>query len=127
MATQRGGSPVLHPHLWRCDRHALAVGGELHCLVRPLLQVGDVVAQTLLRHARQTHGTPGCLALDPARPVVQRAAVVKLHGQAARRTRGATLGPTLELVEGVAKRSEEPTSELQSLMRISYAVFFLNK
>src|SRR3546814_9277942 len=29
--------------------------------------------------------------------------------------------------EGVAQRSEEHTSELQSLMRISYAVFCLNK
>src|SRR3546814_5891844 len=28
---------------------------------------------------------------------------------------------------GVRKRSEEHTSELQSLMRISYAAFFLNK
>src|SRR3546814_4355003 len=28
---------------------------------------------------------------------------------------------------GVGKRSEEHTSELQSLMRISYAVFFLKK
>src|SRR3546814_2839867 len=30
-------------------------------------------------------------------------------------------------VEGVTKRSEEHTSELQSLMRISYAFFCLNK
>src|SRR3546814_6607121 len=30
-------------------------------------------------------------------------------------------------VEGVAQRSEEHTSELQSLMRISYAVFCLQK
>src|SRR3546814_5056577 len=32
-----------------------------------------------------------------------------------------------EVAEGVARRSEEHTSELQSLMRISYAVFCLNK
>src|SRR3546814_1528013 len=31
------------------------------------------------------------------------------------------------LVEQIAKRSEEHTSELQSLMRISYAVFCLKK
>src|SRR3546814_9066958 len=30
-------------------------------------------------------------------------------------------------LEAAAARSEEHTSELQSLMRISYAVFFLNK
>src|SRR3546814_6407012 len=34
---------------------------------------------------------------------------------------------TLEGGEGVGKRSEEHTSELQSLMRISYAVFCLKK
>src|SRR3546814_1044785 len=32
-----------------------------------------------------------------------------------------------QLVAGVAQRSEEHTSELQSLMRISYAVFCLKK
>src|SRR3546814_6367167 len=32
-----------------------------------------------------------------------------------------------EIVDGIAGRSEEHTSELQSLMRISYAVFFLKK
>src|SRR3546814_8676489 len=32
-----------------------------------------------------------------------------------------------EAVEGLAERSEEHTSELQSLMRISYAVFCLKK
>src|SRR3546814_4791106 len=33
----------------------------------------------------------------------------------------------LELAEGLGGRSEEHTSELQSLMRISYAVFCLKK
>src|SRR3546814_8131580 len=32
-----------------------------------------------------------------------------------------------QFVEAIAGRSEEHTSELQSLMRISYAVFCLNK
>src|SRR3546814_3889227 len=35
--------------------------------------------------------------------------------------------PTAELTEAVRQRSEEHTSELQSLMRISYAVFCLKK
>src|SRR3546814_1302916 len=37
--------------------------------------------------------------------------------------------PTLRVadIKGIAKRSEEHTSELQSLMRISYAVFCLKK
>src|SRR3546814_4260976 len=33
------------------------------------------------------------------------------------------LGDTIELIPSIAIRSEEPTSELQSLMRNSYAVF----
>src|SRR3546814_1656482 len=38
------------------------------------------------------------------------------------------LGPVaIELLDHVARRSEEHTSELQSLMRISYAVFCLKK
>src|SRR3546814_19727500 len=36
-------------------------------------------------------------------------------------------GRTADLVDVYAARSEEHTSELQSLMRISYAVFCLNK
>src|SRR3546814_2863609 len=39
---------------------------------------------------------------------------------------GHTLGLTT-VAEGVETRSEEPTSELQSLLRISYAVFCLKK
>src|SRR3546814_10692795 len=34
---------------------------------------------------------------------------------------------TLAFAEGIGQRSEEHTSELQSLMRISYAVFCLKK
>src|SRR3546814_5601076 len=48
----------------------------------------------------------------------------KLLEQAAARTSNASLKKFLTLR---AKRSEEHTSELQSLMRISYAVFCLNK
>src|SRR3546814_10119728 len=36
-------------------------------------------------------------------------------------------GPFMLLPQAVVKRSEEHTSELQSLMRISYAAFCLNK
>src|SRR3546814_6523211 len=35
--------------------------------------------------------------------------------------------PKVERIEGILPRSEEHTSELQSLMRISYAVFCLKK
>src|SRR3546814_6483575 len=37
------------------------------------------------------------------------------------------VGTPEDLVEGVSRRSEEHTSELQSLMRISYAVFCLQQ
>src|SRR3546814_1604476 len=40
---------------------------------------------------------------------------------------GAMTGRQLEAIEQVLVRSEEHTSELQSLMRISYAVFCLKK
>src|SRR3546814_4263320 len=36
-------------------------------------------------------------------------------------------GPCLQYLENTVHRSEEHTSELQSLMRISYAVFCLKK
>src|SRR3546814_58038 len=39
----------------------------------------------------------------------------------------AIAGPSLEMMERLEARSEEHTSELQSLMRISYAVFCLKK
>src|SRR3546814_8218309 len=65
--------------------------------------------------------------------------VVQRRGEpATARMEAAVLGPAaavagVELphlllrVEGIAVRSEEHTSELQSLMRISYAVFCLKK
>src|SRR3546814_4497821 len=52
---------------------------------------------------------------------------VDLGGEAVPHRRG-EVGPEVELAVGVVgQRSEEHTSELQSLMRISYAVFCLNK
>src|SRR3546814_6376671 len=44
-----------------------------------------------------------------------------------RRKRDAHLPPAREAVERLCLRSEEHTSELQSLMRISYAVFCLQQ
>src|SRR3546814_8358949 len=40
---------------------------------------------------------------------------------------GAGVAPGDAIAQGLIVRSEEPTSELQSLMRISYAVFCLKK
>src|SRR3546814_8419593 len=44
-----------------------------------------------------------------------------------RRTEGAARGTIRDIGRWPARRSEEHTSELQSLMRISYAVFCLKK
>src|SRR3546814_1939555 len=44
-----------------------------------------------------------------------------------RRLLGAGMGAGLAMAVGLGARSEEHTSELQSLMRISYAVFCLEK
>src|SRR3546814_11944899 len=78
----------------------------------------DIAEQALRRNAptRVCVGILGyadlCLG-DAVRPVLQ------AHAEAARgRLRG---------IRHVAARSEEHTSELQSLMRISYAVFCLKK
>src|SRR3546814_3462333 len=48
-------------------------------------------------------------------------------GRAALRPAPRGGGPAIELGGRIAVRSEEHTSELQSLMRISYAVFCLQK
>src|SRR3546814_6578901 len=47
--------------------------------------------------------------------------------QGGRRDRRGSLGGSSACLQGVTKRSEEHTSELQTLMRISYAVFCLKK
>src|SRR3546814_4505470 len=47
------------------------------------------------------------------------------HPQGVARLPGAAIAGFGYLRQGAAIRSEEHTSELQSLMRISYAVFFL--
>src|SRR3546814_9274510 len=50
-----------------------------------------------------------------------------LRGQLAQMRRMGGLGALAGMIPGMKKRSEEHTSELQSLMRISYAVFCLKK
>src|SRR3546814_9502906 len=49
------------------------------------------------------------------------------HGQGAHRSAGGDRGSPARSGHGLDPRSEEHTSELQSLMRISFAVFCLKK
>src|SRR3546814_7927560 len=83
-------------------RDLAPVAGQHHRLVRP----GEAEAQLRMRGALQEH-----------RLVDQLGDVLLAH----HRRRHA--GKGRELVDHAADRSEENTSELQSLMRISYAVF----
>src|SRR3546814_10418484 len=76
---------------------------------------------TLFRSRPHPDGAGGCWLLNPVRPVaaVRRAAIRPRRDG----------GPALVVWRGgqLLGRSEEHTSELQSLMRISYAVFCLKK
>src|SRR3546814_7658899 len=60
-------------------------------------------------------------------PVVQLAACEALRPLYRAGTQYSAAAPDVRLVRRAAVRSEEHTSELPSLMRISYAVFFLKK
>src|SRR3546814_6778376 len=62
---------------------------------------------------------------EPAKPIRQRLGTSPQ--QRASRTGARRIGDTHCLGGGKRSRSEEHTSELQSLMRISYAVFCLKK
>src|SRR3546814_3075800 len=78
----------------------------------------------------EMHGNvaaPGVLAEDGGTEIPARVADARqlFAGVARLERRGGQHGPIVE--RGCAGRSEEHTSELQSLMRISYAVFCLKK
>src|SRR3546814_3028435 len=84
-------------------------------LLGEILRLDRVGAVAAVDHQRLGAGRLGLRAVDAA--VLEHAA----DHPVAPRHRG------LVLVDGVVVRSEEHTSELQSLMRISYAVFCLEK
>src|SRR3546814_8755014 len=85
-------------------------------------------------HHRQGPQPRHCVVLDPRQRVARgqgrlrglaRSAELRREGPAEARPGGLAGGyPFLRMI---ASRSEEHTSELQSLMRISYAVFCLKK
>src|SRR3546814_1908292 len=65
----------------------------------------------------------------PGQEVSQMAGAVAIFGEVhhGERASDAQIGGIAEVAAGDVGRSEEHTSELQSLMRISYAVFCLKK
>src|SRR3546814_10066800 len=79
--------------------------------------ITDLVAEYVLRHSFENDGSAPIAAVFTF-PVPLDAAFVGLRATIA----GETLCAQIQ-----AKRSEEHKSELQSLMRISYAVFCLKK
>src|SRR3546814_8670091 len=64
---------------------------------------------------------------DTSVQIRRRHQIELLEHLAAHRLHGALVDTELQGDAGVGPRSEEHTSELQSLMRISYAVFCLKK
>src|SRR3546814_8992600 len=80
------------------------------------------------RHLAGRVGAPGLGGDGAAAEVVAaRAEDQEPSGAQARPTRAASRRPAVARRRRHVRRSEEHTSELQSLMRISYAVFCLNK
>src|SRR3546814_5202482 len=81
------------------------------------------VVQPRLRGRALAEPHPEVRALDPG----QRADADVGDGRDSRGCRGASLRRTVGADRLAVLKSEEHTSELQSLMRISYAVFCLKK
>src|SRR3546814_3101940 len=96
-AQRQGGQPR-RPRDQQDQRHQQGDAGHQ----RPLRQVGNRAVEIVFRLAEFVEHAPGA-------------------------TDGAFQCHFPRLVEGFDERSEEHTSELQSLMRISYAVFCLKK
>src|SRR3546814_10863586 len=103
-----------------------------------LLWVGGVavLAESVLRRAagaRADIGEPGLHVIGRAGAIVVGPVAQRGGGEVAQRAvvdlgiRRGDAGRRVGVADDGAERSEEHTSELQSLMRISYAVFCLKK
>src|SRR3546814_1671322 len=84
-----------------------------------VLRRGEIIVGRLLA------GQIGVPRRPPARAIVEHA--LDRARQHARRGAAGALAAVAGIAPVVRRRSEEHTSELQSLMRISYAVFCLKK
>src|SRR3546814_6070297 len=88
---------------------------------RPLYSTGDIAYAQLVTSADSRNPTE-IVAVLQGGPLDQ----ARLVGSFQQNTNADSVNVRFNLLS-LPKRSEEPTSELQSLMRISYAVFCLKK
>src|SRR3546814_8056627 len=109
-----------------CSSDLLNLSGVFFC-IRKFAQLRLARPLEHSRIITMTSGT-GQLAVSPANPayVASKAALIGLTRQVAYDLAHANITVNT-IAPGVVGRSEEHTSELQSLMRISYAVFCLKK
>src|SRR3546814_3359682 len=82
---------------------------------------------TLFPYTTLFRSVDGSFSTDVARRVVARISSLLKAGRVRSPSTVIRYGSLLCLADAPAARSEEHTSELQSLMRISYAVFCLKK
>src|SRR3546814_10714086 len=109
-------SPAASVRMRRCARQRRGRGRgqerfrQISWVVAPwsMFVVVAVIGRRVLRCGVRLHGAVGMVVLDHLRLRIG-------------------LRPGLVVIGRRVRRSEEHTSELQSLMRISYAVFFLTK
>src|SRR3546814_2652858 len=94
----------------------------------PVLQRADAAAEGRLGHVAAVGRTREIAACGQRQEIFQ---PVQFHGRSAGSDAGQAnaecVWPVANLALAAAPRSEEHTSELQSLMRTSYAVFCLKK
>src|SRR3546814_8101238 len=99
---------------WSSDVFSSDLDGEIDIMTRE----GVAAVDEAIRDLRREGPLPTLAWSDPlARAAADHVAVQSRSGAVGHYTRGS----------GPGERSEEHTSELQSLMRISYAVFCLKK
>src|SRR3546814_5320752 len=103
------------------DQPPLAVAGVAVRIVGRPAELGDAAARRPLQHAIVGNVAPQqeAAVAEVNRPLGPERAAVELLELA--------VAVEVAAEAPVARRSEEHTSELQSLMRISYAVFCLKK
>src|SRR3546814_3052797 len=106
-----------------CDRPGLpGGGGAAHFRAFRLIAVAAGA-----KHEDQSSAGMRAQRIERRRDGVGGVGIVDIDGRAGAGDRGAFESPAHRLETSEIARSEEHTSELQSLMRISYAVFCLKK